>query len=788
MCSPTTRRRVAVGLLGLLLICLAHDQACVTALISTSARHTALYKDLDVAAGASAEDIKKAFRALTRQHHPDLKETFEEKEAAKVAMAKVLRAYEVLSDEKKRAAYDESGIIPGEAPNVEEMTADELFQYYHQSSPILSKSPTLTSVTQLRRLREFRGGRVFLIQVYDDTQCKNCRHYSAAWETMYQSSLVEAGVLEMYRIDALSENGKPLLAHLGIRYRKEPYVIAIVDGETWTLYSIAETMKQRSHNRIFQNLLEFVMGFFYDVFQQTSSLEVTQVEDILRFLRAPRSAKQPLRVLLPTINAESIPIALQMRYDQISVRRVPRNFLLKFVEEYCEMELDVKDRFGENVPMAEFIVVSTEALPTPPEDVADTVAVEAAAIASTSQKSCRLVYIGAAVTLTYSKASKFIESHLPERHVGMPALRYAGATDFLQVCRDNCIVWMRENCAEAPDAHVAALMANDFLSFKTGYWCMNEESSLAKVLSRAGVWTPTSKTLEASPSAVVAFVGGNDSITYQLVSLQAKAPEALTAQDIYAALSRLVGNTEEAEDGDEAPKAAAPIQTYLSQPVASLLATDGFPMSRRQRLYVQAMSIYTFVAPLVSSAWPFLMMYLVHRFILNRNKPEGNEEVKRKREDPSAATGATSGNGASAAPVRRRIRKPQPRVGPYDPRDMKWAKEEKGFLLLLVEDGSAAGSLQLPRLALEDPFFVRVLGTGQSKWREWILEHKPAAPDGAAMQLPEAERHISLMAIRKTRMKAIVKSDAQTIDAFLRDLLDGTKNPSDELPSWAYSE
>nr|CCM15949.1 DNAJ domain protein, putative [Leishmania guyanensis] len=794
------RRWVALSLLGLLLaVCLTHERASVAALSATSTRHTALYNDLGVPAGASRDEIKKAFRALTRQHHPDLKETFEEKEDAKATMAKVLRAYEVLSDGKKKAAYDESGIIPGEAPNVTEMTAKDLFEYYHQSSPIFSKSPTLTSLAQLRRLQEFRGGRVFLIEVYDDVQCRNCRHYSAAWETMYQSNLVEAGVLEMYRIDALSENGKPLLAHLGIRYRKEPYVLAIVDGETWTLYSITEVMKQRHHTRIFQNLLEFVMSFFYDVFQQTSSLEATQLEDLLTFLRAPRSTKQPLRVLLPAINAESIPVALQMRYNQVAVRSVPRDVLLEFVEEYCEMEVDVKDRLGESVPMPEFIVLSTEVLPTPPTDVTETsdaATVEAAAAASTPQKSCRMVHIGTAVTLTYNKASKFIESHLPERHMGMKGLHYAGATDFLQVCRDNCVVWMREDCAEMPNEHVAALMANDYLTFRTGYWCMKEESRLAKVLSTSGVWTATSKDLPASSSALVAFVGGNDSIAYQLVSLQVKAPEELTVQDVYAALSMLVGSVEEADGGGEAARVAVPIQSHLPQPVSSLLATEGFPMSGKQRLYVQVMSIYTFAAPLVSNVWPFFMMYLIHRFILNRNKPADEEEERRRREEgkkkreeaSATANGAASANGASAAPVRRRIRKPQPRVGPYNPRDMKWAKEEKGFLLLLVEDGSAAGSLPLPRLALDEPFTVRVLGTGHSKWREWILEHKPAAPESAAEELPEAERSISLMAIRKTRMKAVVKSDTQTIDSFLRDLLDGTKNPSDELPPWAYDE
>ncbi|GET88890.1 Dnaj domain protein, putative [Leishmania tarentolae] len=738
MRSLTLRRLVSLGLLALLLVvCLTHEQAGVAALVATGARHTTLYKDLGLAVGASKGEIKKAFRTLTRQHHPDLKETFQEKEDAKAVMAKVLRAYEVLSDDKKKAAYDESGIIPGEAPNLEEMTANELFEYYHQSSPIFSKSQTLKSLTQLRRLQEFRGGRIFLIQVYDDTHCKNCRHYSSAWEMMYQSGLVEAGVLEMYRIDALSEEGKALLAHLGIRYRKDPYVLAIVNGESWTLYSIAEVLKQRHHLRVFHSLLEFVMSFFYDVFQQTRSLEVTQLEDILTFLRAPRSAMQPVRVLLPSLNSESIPVALQMRYSQVEVRSVPREFLLEFVEEYCEMEIDVKDRFGERIPMAEFVVVSTEVLPTPPKDVTETNNTDALELedeASTPQKSCRLVHIGAAVALTYSKASKFLEDHLPELHVGMKGLRYAGATDFLEVCRDNCVVWIRENCAEAPDAHVASLLQNDYLSFKTGYWCMEEEHRLANVLSKAGVWTATSKNLAASPSALLAFVGGNDSITYQLVSLQTKAPQDLTEQDIYAALSTLVSNAEEAQDDSEADRVATPIPSLLPQPISSLLATDGFPLSGKQRLYIQVMTIYTFVAPLVSNSWPFFMMYLIHRFILNRNKPETEEGATTKRDESAATTahGASSASGESAAPMRRRIRKPQPRVGPYNPRDMTWAKEEKGFLLFLVEDGVAAGALPLPRLALEDPFTVRILGTGQSKWRQWILEHKPTAPEGSA--------------------------------------------------------
>ena len=63
------------------------------------------YEVLGISRGASPEDIKKAFRKLAMQYHPD-----RNKDAGAEAQFKeVGEAYEVLSDEDKRSAYDRFG-------------------------------------------------------------------------------------------------------------------------------------------------------------------------------------------------------------------------------------------------------------------------------------------------------------------------------------------------------------------------------------------------------------------------------------------------------------------------------------------------------------------------------------------------------------------------------------------------------------------------------------------------------------------------------------------------------
>jgi molecular chaperone DnaJ len=69
-----------------------------------------LYDTLGVPKNASADEIKKAYRKLARQHHPDANPG---DEAAEAKFKEVQTAYDVLSDAEKRKRYDAYGSANG---------------------------------------------------------------------------------------------------------------------------------------------------------------------------------------------------------------------------------------------------------------------------------------------------------------------------------------------------------------------------------------------------------------------------------------------------------------------------------------------------------------------------------------------------------------------------------------------------------------------------------------------------------------------------------------------------
>src|SRR5947209_17978153 len=69
------------------------------------------YETLGVKRGASEDEIRKAYRKLARQYHPDRNPGDKQAEAN---FKEVQDAYDVLSDKAKRAQYDQFGFVgPG---------------------------------------------------------------------------------------------------------------------------------------------------------------------------------------------------------------------------------------------------------------------------------------------------------------------------------------------------------------------------------------------------------------------------------------------------------------------------------------------------------------------------------------------------------------------------------------------------------------------------------------------------------------------------------------------------
>lgn len=87
------------------------------------------YEILGVARDASAKEIKAAYRKLALQYHPDRNPG---DEVAEANFKEAAEAYEVLSDEQKRATYDRFGHagLRGQGPGGGFSSVDDIFQQF----------------------------------------------------------------------------------------------------------------------------------------------------------------------------------------------------------------------------------------------------------------------------------------------------------------------------------------------------------------------------------------------------------------------------------------------------------------------------------------------------------------------------------------------------------------------------------------------------------------------------------------------------------------------------------
>lgn len=90
-----------------------------------------LYEILGVPRTASADEVKKAYRRLAKQYHPDVNPG---NKAAEEKFKEVTAAFEVLSDPKRRGLYDEFG-ADALRTGFDEKRAEEVRRWKRQGAP-----------------------------------------------------------------------------------------------------------------------------------------------------------------------------------------------------------------------------------------------------------------------------------------------------------------------------------------------------------------------------------------------------------------------------------------------------------------------------------------------------------------------------------------------------------------------------------------------------------------------------------------------------------------------------
>ncbi|RKP22172.1 Ydj1 type I HSP40 co-chaperone [Rozella allomycis CSF55] len=136
-------------------------------------KDTKLYDILEISPSASDNEIKKAYRKLALKYHPDKNPDAGDK------FKDISRAYEVLSDENKRATYDQYG-EEGLSGNggMEGFSAEDIFsQMFGFGGSSRSRGPARTKDIQHTfkvNLEDLYKGKAAKLQVTKNVICKGC--------------------------------------------------------------------------------------------------------------------------------------------------------------------------------------------------------------------------------------------------------------------------------------------------------------------------------------------------------------------------------------------------------------------------------------------------------------------------------------------------------------------------------------------------------------------------------------------------------------------------------------
>ena len=141
------------------------------------------YEVLGVAQDASDEEIKKAYRKLALEHHPDKNP---DDAASEARFKEAAAAYELLSDPGKRAAFDRSGRPREEFQQSADMSMDDILERYgdlfgsgfarqfHADRPAAQRGADVEATLTIDFLTAARGGNV-AFELKGVKACGTCR-------------------------------------------------------------------------------------------------------------------------------------------------------------------------------------------------------------------------------------------------------------------------------------------------------------------------------------------------------------------------------------------------------------------------------------------------------------------------------------------------------------------------------------------------------------------------------------------------------------------------------------
>lgn len=223
-----------------------------------------LYAVLNIAADATADEIKHAYRQLARQVHPDMQDA----QGTGSLFRKVQEAYEVLSNPIKRAAYDRQRVEAGLSPksifqwkmqpsrSALSISADEqivylLFDVAAGQSDISRGRQALNICLVLDRSTSMQGARLEqtkaaaqrMIDSLSEDDALSIVTFSDKAEVVWPSQLLADPIKTKAKVSAIQASGgteilQGLLAGLAeIEKRRIHYtvnhVILLTDGQTY---------------------------------------------------------------------------------------------------------------------------------------------------------------------------------------------------------------------------------------------------------------------------------------------------------------------------------------------------------------------------------------------------------------------------------------------------------------------------------------------------------------------------------------------------------------------------